>query len=242
MGRLYKKICSTMTGTPIPYFFGNDNLLLALFLLNSLGISYVFILNGGNILQRIKSLFYFSQNSKPYNNQTHINHFCNIILYSQVILFYSVLAFAQLEYNHGVKSTNNTYIFWGVYMLLFTTLIFAKRVIYDIANTILFTTQQKQEWRNSYLFTMQLSGFMLYPLVLSMLIVPHIPHLTYSIYITATALICLLMLISRCKKLIFMQKNGFLHIILYLCALEILPIAVLIKAINELNDFLTINF
>ena len=231
-----------MTGTPIPYFFGNDNLLLTLFLLNSLGISYVFILNGGSILQRIKSLFYFSQNSKPYNNQTHINRFCNIILYSQIILFYSMLAFAQLEYVHGIKSTNNIYFFWGIYILLFTTLIFAKRIIYDIVNTILFTSQQKREWRISYFFTMQLSGFMLYPLVLSMLIVPHIPHLTYSIYITTIASICLLMLINRCKKLIFMQKYGFLHIFLYLCAFEILPIAVLVKAINELNDFLTINF
>ena len=39
-----------------------------------------------------------------------------------------------------------------------------------------------------------------------------------------------------------MQKYSFLHIFLYLCAFEILPIAVLVKAINELNDFLTINF
>ena len=231
-----------MTGSPIPYFFGNDNLLLALFLLNSLGISYVFILNGESILQRIKSLFYYSQNSKPYNNQTHINRFCNIILYSQVVLFYSVIAFSQLKYNHGVTSKNNTYIFWGIYILLFMLSIFAKRIIYDIVNTILFTPQQKREWRNSYFFTIQLSGFMLFPLVLATLTVPHIPHTTYLIYLTATALICLLMLINRCRKLIFMQKYGFLHIILYLCTLEILPIAVLIKAINELNDFLTINF
>ena len=231
-----------MTGTPIPYFFGNDNLLLAMFLLNSLGISYVFILNGASIFQRIKSLFYYSLNSKPYNNQTHINRFCNIILYSQVILFYSVLAFAQLKYNHGVTSTNNTYIFWGIYILLFTMSIFAKRVIYDIVNSILFTAQQRREWRISYFFTMQLSGFLLFPLILAILIVPQIPHSTYAIYLTITALICLLMLISRCRKLIFMQKYGFLHIILYLCTLEILPIAVLIKAINELNDFLTINF
>ena len=231
-----------MTGTAIPYFFGNDNLLLAMFLFNSLGISYVFILNGESIFQRIKSLFYYSLNSKPYNNQTHINRFCNVILYLQVILFYSVLAFAQLKYNHGVTSANNTYILWGIYMLLFTLSIFAKRAIYDIINTILFTTQQKREWRISYFFTMQLSGFLLFPLILAILIVPHVPHSTYSIYITSTALICLLMLISRCRKLIFMQKYGFLHIFLYLCAFEILPIAVLIKAINELNDFLTINF
>ena len=89
---------------------------------------------------------------------------------------------------------------------------------------------------------MQLSGFILFPLVLAILIMPHVPHRVYTVYLVVTAIICLLMLISRCKKLIFMQKNGFLDIILYLCALEILPTAVILKAINELNEFLTINF
>jgi hypothetical protein len=50
------------------------------------------------------------------------------------------------------------------------------------------------------------------------------------------------MLISRCKKIIFNQKVGFVDIILYLCTLEILPTAALIKAVKELNIFLTINF
>ena len=231
-----------MTGTPIPYFFGNDNLLLAMFLMNLLGISYVFILNGDSIFQRIKSLFYYSRNSKPYNNQTHINRFCNMILYLQAVLFYSVLAFAQLNYSNGVVDAGMSYLYWGIYMMFFALAIFAKRLMYDVVNAILFTPQQTREWRNSYFFTMQLSGFMLFPLVLAMLIVPDVPHRVYTIYLSITALICLFMLISRCRKLIFMQKNGFLDIILYLCALEILPIAVLLKAINELNDFLTINF
>lgn len=231
-----------MTGTPIPYFFGNDNLLLAMFLLNLLGISYVFILNGDSIFQRIKSLFYYSRNSKPYNNQTHINRFCNVILYLQVVLFCSVMAFAALKYNHRVVDAGSSYIYWGIYMLLFAVVVFAKRLIYDIVNAILFTPQQTREWRNSYFFTMQLSGFMLFPLVLAILIMPHVPHRVYTVYLAVTAIICLLMLISRCKKLIFMQKNGFLDIILYLCALEILPTAVILKAINELNEFLTINF
>jgi hypothetical protein len=207
-----------------------------------LGIAYVFILNGESILQRIKNIFYYRLNSKPYNSQTHINRFCNIILYSQVILFYSVLSFAQLKYNYGVANTNSTHIYWGIYILLFTICFLLKRLTYDIVNTILFTPQQKKEWRNSYFFTMQLSGFILFPLILAMLIAPHIPHSIYSAYLTTTALICLLMLISRCRKLIFMQKNEFSNIILYLCTLEILPIAVLIKAINKLNEFLTINF
>ena len=165
-----------------------------------------------------------------------------MILYLQVVLFYSVIVFAQLKYSHGIVNANISSLYWGIYMMLFALAIFAKRLIYDVVNAILFTPQQTREWRISYFFTMQLSGFLLFPLVLAILIMPNVPHRVYTVYLTVTALICLLMLISRCRKLIFMQKNGFLDIILYLCALEILPIAVLLKAINELNEFLTIKF
>ncbi|MBQ8735079.1 MAG: DUF4271 domain-containing protein [Bacteroidaceae bacterium] len=231
-----------MTGSPIPYFFGNDNLLQLLFLLDILGIAYVFVLNGNSILQRIKSLFYYSRNSKPYNNQTHINRLCNIILYGQVIFVLSLLAFAQAQYDHGILYSKKTYIYWGVYIGLFSCMLIFKRVSYDIVNNILFTTQQKREWRNSYFFTLQLLGFILLPLVATFIILPNVPQQTYTTYLTITALICLLMLIKQCKKIIFTKKTSFLDIILYLCTLEIIPIAIFIKAIKEFNLFLTINF
>lgn len=231
-----------MTGVPIPYFFGNDNLLLTFFIMNILGISYVFILNGNGILQRIKSFFYYSRNSKPYNNQTHINRFCNLILYLQAVFFFSVLAFAQLQYETDILYLKETYTFWGTYMFVFAICILAKRLLYDFVNSILFTPIQKREWRNSYFFIIQLAGFLLFPLVLAMLIIPRIPIPLYTIYLLITALICLLMLIKRCKKIIFPQKNCYWNILLYLCTLEILPITALVKTIKELNTFLTIIF
>ena len=231
-----------MTGEPIPYFFGNDNLLLTLFIVNILGIAYVYILNGNSILQRIKSLFYYSRNSKPYNNQTHINRFCNFILYSQTVLLLSIISFAYARYACDEFYPREPHIFLGGYLAFYATIILVKRLIYDIVNLTLFTQQQKRDWRNSYFFTLQLMGFMLLPLATTLLAIPHIPRTLCDIYLATTATICLLMLIKRCKKIIFNQKAGFIDIILYLCALEILPTAVLIKAVKELNNFLTINF
>lgn len=231
-----------MTGAPIPYSFGNDNLLQTLFLFNILGIAYVFVLNGGSVLQRIKSLFYYSRNSKPYNNQTHINRVCNLILYAQCVFSLSVLAFTQARYDCGALYLKNSYIYIGTYVLFFALVIVLKRLTYDIVNHILFTEHQKREWRNSYFFTMQLTGLLLFPLTTALLILPEVPQQAFTIYLTSSALIYLLMLIKQCKGIIFSQKSYFLDIILYLCTLEIIPIAVLVKAIRELNLFLTINF
>lgn len=231
-----------MTGAPIPYNFGNDNLLQTLFLFSILGIAYVFVLNGGSILQRIKSLFYYSRNSKPYNNQTHINRVCNLILYAQCVFALSVLAFTQARYDCGALFLKKSHIFIGAYALFFALVILFKRLTYDIVNHILFTPHQKREWRNSYFFTMQLAGLLIFPLVTALLILPDVPQQAYTIYLTSSALIYLLMLTKQCKGIIFPQKSNYLDIILYLCTLEFIPIAVLIKAIKELNLFLTINF
>jgi hypothetical protein len=231
-----------MIGEPIPYFLGNDNLLLLLFITNILGIAYVFILNGNSILQRIKSLFYYSRNSKPYNSQTHINRFCNFILYSQTVLLLSIITFAYAGFARGELYPKEPHIFVGIYLTFFAAIILIKRLIYDIVNLTLFTPQQQRDWRDSYFFTLQLMGFMLLPLTTALLIVPQIPQAICDIYLWTTAIMCLFMLISRCKKIIFNQKVGFVDIILYLCTLEILPTAALIKAVKELNIFLTINF
>ena len=77
--------------------------------------------------------------------------------------------------------------------------------------------------------------------VTATLTTPHIPRSIYIGYIATTAFICLIMLITGCKKIIFRQNDRFLDIILYLCTLEILPIAVSVKAIHELNILITIN-
>ena len=39
-----------MTGAPAPYSMVNDNTMMLLFILNIVGISYVFLMNGASIM------------------------------------------------------------------------------------------------------------------------------------------------------------------------------------------------
>ena len=230
-----------MTGSEIPYFFGNDNLLVSLFLLAALGIAYVFVLNGGSIMQRLKNLFYHTGNSKPYNSQTHINRFCNIILYAQAVIFTSIIAFAATMHGKDAAHIDSPHIYSCAYIAAATLFIIVKHIIYTAVNRILFSNQQAKEWDELYFFTIQIFGLLQLPLVTATLTTPHIPRSIYIGYIATTAFICLIMLITGCKKIIFRQNDRFIDIILYLCTLEILPIAVSVKAIHELNILITIN-
>lgn len=241
MGFIRKKIRSTMSGTGIPYFIGNDNLLTTLFMLTTLGAAYIMVLNGGNILQRLKNIFYYTGNSKPYNNQTHINRFSNIILDGQAILFLSVAAFTRTQYN-AETNTGHTHIQWLFYFIAFFLFFMFKRAVYAAINNILFSKKQETEWKELYLFTIRVSGCLLFPMVAAQLVIPHIRQGIFTAYLAVVGFLCLLMLIKGCKRIIFPQNRGYLDIILYLCTLEILPIFVIFKATEKLNTFITINF
>ncbi len=227
-----------MSGTEIPYFIGNDSLLTTLFILNTLGVAYIIVLNGGSIFQRLKNIFYYTGNSKPYNSQTHINRFSNIILDSQAVLFLSVVAFKRMQYMG--THIENIYLQWGLFFAVFLLFFLLKRVVYAIVNSILFSKKQESEWEELYLFTIRIFGCLLFPLISILLVIPDVEKGLFIGYITAAGLLCLLMLIKGCKRIIFPQNRGFLDIILYLCTLEILPVLVLFKATENLNIFLTI--
>ncbi len=231
-----------MSGTEIPYFIGNDTLPLTLFILNTLGVMYIMVLNGSNIFQRLKNIFYYTGNSKPYNSQTHINRFSNIILDAQVILFLSVIAFKRIQYNGADAIANKAYMQWLIFFAVFLLFFLLKRIVYAVVNNILFSQKQESEWKELYLFTTRIFGCLLFPLISALLVVPDISKCYFIGYITIAGFLCLLMLIKGCKRIIFPQNRGFLDIILYLCTLEILPILVLFKATENLNIFLTIKF
>lgn len=231
-----------MSGTEIPYFIGNDNLLTTLFMLSTLGVAYIAVLNGGSILQRLKNIFYYTGNSKPYNSQTHINRFSNIILDAQAILFLSIVAYARMQYTGTEISTEKMHLTWLLYFVSFLLFFLLKRIVYATVNSILFSKKQGHEWKELYLFTIRIFGCLLFPLITAQLIIPEIKASFYMAYISIAGILCLLMLIKGGRRIIFPQNRGFLDIFLYLCTLEILPIMVLFKATGNLNTFLTVNF
>ena len=59
----------------------NDNAIMMMFVMNIIGISYVFLMNGAGIIERLKCIFYYESKSAPFNNRTHIKlifHFISL--------------------------------------------------------------------------------------------------------------------------------------------------------------------
>lgn len=231
-----------MSGTPIPYSIGQDNLILSLFIASLLGGAYVLLRDGASIVERLKKMFYYKGQAVPYNSRAGISTAGNNILYLLLILYSTIIIFGYLQQSGKLQSIESSYIPFAVFAAISTLFVAAKGVIYEFINDVLFSREQAREWRESYFFTLQLLSFALLPLVATVILVPSLNNIIFNAYIIIIGIIYLIMLFIRCFNIIFNEKSYFLDIFLYLCAIELLPLCLMWQVIHQTYLFLIIKF
>ena len=229
-----------MTETLAPYCMINDDRMLLLLILNFVGIFYTIIMNGADIFERTKCIFYYESKKLPHNDRTHITQICNLIMDYQAVLYATILITAILSSNYqsvpeeGITKAATTA------AALIVGFFIIKRVIHNVVNSILFSKQIADEWDSFYSFTLRLLGFMLTPAAITVLFIPQVPLKYVEFYSILTVIAYLYTIINGLNKIIFAKKCIYVDIFLYLCALEFLPFAIVWKTMLQLDDFITI--
>ena len=229
-----------MTGATAPYNMVNDNIIMLLFIMNIIGISYVFLMNGASILERIKCIFYYESKSTPFNDRTHITKICNLFLYAQTVFYSVIVTIGYLQESKGLVLENGTLKAFLIFASLFSAVLLLKKACYAIVNNIMFTKAVAQEWNNLYFFTIKLLGFALTPAVAIILFMPGISFIYVEIYLIFVTIAYLYTIFRGLINIIFPKKRNYLDIFLYLCTLEFLPMAMVWKSVLQLNEFITI--
>ena len=223
-----------------PYSMTNDNAIMMIFVMNIIGIAYVFLMNGAGIIERLKCIFYYENKSTPFNNRTHITRICNVLLYIQT-LFYSTILVSKFMLEKGLYQNERTILpLTGILALLFVSTLLFKLLSYDLVNSILFDKRKVTEWREFYFFTIKLLGFAFTPAVITVLFIPEISLGVVKIYLLFVLFAYIYTVFNGLIKIIFIQKHNYLDIFLYLCALEFLPLGIVWKSVLQLSEFLTI--
>lgn len=227
-----------MSDIPAPYHIVNDSIIMSLFILNIIGMSYVLFMNGANIFETLKGHFYYNRSSAPFNDRTHITRICNFAMYAQTV-FYMGIVTTPFLIDGSQPTSQETYLtLFAAIMLASGVFFLLKRIAYSIVNNILFTGKEASEWKDFYMFTFKLLGFALAPAVIAIIFfsTAYINYVTYYIILTLIAYMCII--INSLAKIIFTKKRNFLDIFLYLCALEFLPLAMVWKFMKQISDFI----
>ncbi len=232
---------SGIAGDPIPYSIGSDNVISSLLLGCFVVTMLAFSVSRNFIIRHIKNFFYIPKSETAHDvTSSEIG-----ALY--YFLIQTALLFALLYFIYVRNFVANTFILPDEYMV--AGLIFAvtvgylacKIILYAVSNTTFFGSKKNGQWFQAFLFLTAMEGIAIYP---STLLLSYFDVSTrFVIYYVAFTVIFVKILTFYKTFVIFFRQNViFLQIILYFCALEIIPLFALWGGLEVMINTLKINF
>lgn len=228
---------------PLPYHPKNDNIIGSIILVCFIMATLVLNQTRHFISQQAHEFIYPSKELKKLSEINIGAGFANTLLTNVLLSSIGSLLFfmhAQSTYNLMLCSFS-AYWFMAIYFACFTLYFVAKKQFSDFINWIFFDKTKRQQWRNS-------SNFLLICEMLSL-----VPITMVGIYFNLSSedLLIIVTLVVTIFKLgllfstfsIFLPKfYGIMHLLSYLCALEIVPLISLWAILSGITDRLTITF
>lgn len=231
-----------MAGDPVPYTVRNDSIissmLIVCFVFSIVALSRV----GKIFLSQSKTFFRVPRRSSNYQSETGTE-----VKFQMIFLVQECLLIAVLQYFYTQKFIASTFMLESQYLLIaiFFGVIAVHRllhaILYTIVNAVFFDLKKNLQWLRSSLFLSSLMGLLVFPSV--MLLVYFSVSLENVInYFLISLILVKILAFYKCFIIFFRQKGGFLHLILYFCALDIVPLMALFGFLVLIGNYLKVNF
>ena len=230
-----------MLGEPMPHLLRSDWMMTCVMFLCMLLVSYS-LSNGKKFLrQQMSSFFSNRERNSLFDEVTGSD-----LKYSFLLIFHTCIMLAFCVYYYIVHTS--PLLFEKVSHVLFLAgLVFCvafylilKWGLYNIINWVFFQKVRNILWIKSFFYLVVWLGLLLLPVVL--LFVYFDLSSQTAFYLVALIIIfAKIALFWKCFHNFFGKIHGLFHLILYFCALEILPDLILWKGIEMVNNNLTLN-
>ena len=230
-----------VAGDPVPYAIHNDHIITGILIFSFLLIMFALSKISNFMVHQAKHFFYMPKIEQEFTETG------TEVKFQLAFLAITSLYYALLFYFYATRMIADTFILSSEYSLLgifFVTLMvyFAmKALLYTIVNNVFFSPKKNLQFLGSLLFITATEGVCLFPLVLL---------LAYFEFSMQNAILYCIFILSLAKILtfyktyiiFFKQNKLFLQIILYFCALEIVPLVMLWSGLLGITNILKVNY
>jgi len=212
-----------VAGDPVPETMRNDSLISGLLILCFLVMTFGFSRISGFIGRQVKDFFYVQ---KGEHSMTETGDEINIQIVFSVI---TCLTFSLLYYLYVTTTVDDTFVFstehmlLGVIFLVMAAYFLLKYLLYTIVNTIMFDGTKNKKFLTSLIFLNAVEGVLLFPLLLLRAYF-QFPIQSAVFYTFGVVFFIKILTIYKTYVIFFNQKALYLQIILYFCALEMVPL------------------
>jgi hypothetical protein len=231
-----------VAGNPVPYSIHNDSvitsILLAFFILVVIAIANIHEF----IVRQFKNFFYIPREGTSEMTETGTELRIQVFM-----VFLSSLLLSLLFYFYTIHYIGDTFVLESqyhliaVYLVLMIVYFTAKVILYSVVNSVFFDSKRKQHWFKTLLFISSMEGLILFPAVLLQTYFD-MSEENVILYFTIVLFFVKILTFFKCYVVFFRRNVVSLLIILYFCALEIVPLIVLGGILDMASQHLTINF
>lgn len=237
-----QEVDSGFEGTPISYSPRTDDA-IALTLLACFFLSSIALARGKRFLsQQVKDFVLHRERTSIFDSSTAADVRYLLVLVLQTCVLSGI---TFLNYFHDTSPTLMNQVFplllLGIYVGFCLAYFLLKWLIYMFLGWTFFDKNKTNIWLESYSALIYYVGFALFPFVL--FLVYFDLSLTNLVIIGSIILIFTkILMFYKWIKLFFHQFSGLFLLILYFCALEIVPCLLLYQGMIQMNNILLIKF
>ena len=229
-----------VAGDPIPYTIHGDNVITGILLLCFIMALVSYAHSRNFFLHQLKNFFYIPRGGNNYTENSG-NMFLLFLNLQTCLLLAIISYFYTTTYLADTFILDEPYYLIAIYAGGFLTYFVLKSIVYQMVNHIFFESKKSRQWIWSLTFITALEGMVAFPIVMMQV------YLGFSMQNVVYIFIFILILtkiltIYKCWTIFFRQMSGFLQIILYLCALEIIPLLSIVGGLTLITDQLKVNF
>lgn len=237
-----QEVDSGFEGTPISYSPRTDDA-IALTLLACFFLSSIALARGKRFLsQQVKDFVLHRERTSIFDSSTAADVRYLLVLVLQTCVLSGI---TFLNYFHDTSPTLmnqvSPLLLLGIYVGFCLAYFLLKWLIYMFLGWTFFDKNKTNIWLESYSALIYYVGFALFPFVL--FLVYFDLSLTNLVIIGSIILILTkILMFYKWIKLFFHQFSGLFLLILYFCALEIVPCLLLYQGMIQMNNILLIKF
>ena len=244
---LTHKVCHTvkedgMRGLPLPYQLRSDWMVTSVLFLCFVLASYVLAHGKKHLEQQFKSFTLSKERASLFDDTTAADVRYTLVLILQTCILSGFCVYDYFsDHDLILFRTVPHYLLLSIYMGYIVLFFVIKWLLYSFVNWTFFNKVRTVIWLESYFNVVIGAGFLLFPIVLLIVYFDLSPQIA-PYFIGFVIIIAKTLLFYKCFSNFFNKIYGILHLILYFCAIEILPDLVLWKGIILANNILILNF
>jgi hypothetical protein len=231
-----------VAGDPVPYSIHNDSIITSILLSFFVLMVIAFSNTHEFVARQLKKFFYVSSEgaSEVTETGTELRVQLFLVLLSCVLL-------SLLYYFYVIHFVSDSFILKSQYLLIVIYLVMiicyflVKGVLYTFVNVVFFGSKRNRHWMKTKLFISSMEGVVFLPAVLLQAYF-NMTEKNVVIYFVIVLFFVKLLTFFKCYVAFFRRNVVRLQIILYFCALEIVPLLFFGGALDFVTNSLEINF